>query len=68
MYVLCKKTRVNGYSDSLYNPVVSSNSLEEISDNIKKRVRDGCPMKDLLVFEEVTFDMDCSVKFEVKNT
>ena len=69
MYNLCK-LMINEYNNSiLRHPLVvvfRSDNLEEISSEIKKRVLDGCPARNLIVFEDVVFGMNCEVKYETK--
>lgn len=66
MYLLLKETRVNAFSQPVYLKEVKSESLEEIANEIIKRVSDGCPLYKLTVVEEVDFEMTCRVEYKNK--
>ena len=58
MYSLCK-LRTNEITGSIgghpFDVVKRSESIDEIFTEIKKRVRDGCPIKNLKIMEDVEY-------------
>lgn len=61
MYTLCKVEKVNGAE--MFAPLKSRLSLEELTDEVKKRVRDGCAVHRLRIFKDVEFEVVCGVKY-----
>lgn len=67
MYSLCKINTGICNGSVLGHPldvVYRSESLDQISAEIKKRVRDGCPANMLRVFKDVGFAVGLTVDFE----
>ena len=58
MYSLCK-LRTNEITGSIgghpFDVVKRSESIDEIFTEIKKRVRDGCPIKNLKIMQDVEY-------------
>ena len=58
MYSLCK-LRTNEITGSIgghpFDVVKQSESIDEIFTEIKKRVRDGCPIKNLKIMQDVEY-------------
>lgn len=59
MYVLLRYSM----SREFYYPLLRSDSLSEIADEIIKRVADGCPEKELSVYREINIEILKTVKF-----
>lgn len=67
MYNLCKidNSAHNGaVLGHPFNVVYTSDSLDKISVEIAKRIRDGCPVRTLKVFKDVNFATILTVDFE----
>ena len=62
MYVLCKRLNAPGFKEPV-SIVKRSESLDEITNEIKKRVADGCPVRDLSIFEEISYQLKMGVSF-----
>ena len=67
MYSLCK-INTGICNDSVLrhslNVVYTSDSLDQISAEIEKRVRDGCPANMLRVFKDVNFTVNYKVEYK----
>lgn len=59
-YILLKTNRGVGYNGT-YTPVNVSKRIEDIETDIKKRVKDGCPVNDLKIVQEVPFEFKCAI-------
>ena len=66
-YALLKRNKFNGYADDYWLEVLESDRLDKISSEIKKRVMDGCPLKNLRVVENVKFDITWNIEFNKEN-
>ena len=61
MFLLLKRIRYNG--EWVYTISAKSPGIYLITEEIKKRVKDGCPVRDLMVVEEMPFEFKCAVKY-----
>lgn len=43
--------------------VAESENVHDISKQIEKRIKDGCPLWSLKVVEEIPFEFKCAVKY-----
>ena len=66
-YALLKRSKFNGYADDYWLEVLESDRLDKISSEIKKRVTDGCPLKNLRVVKNTSFNVDWNVEFKKEN-
>lgn len=65
MYYLAKiETRAN--NDSLWghplNIVLQSEDLADITEDMKKRIRDGCPERSLRIFRDVPVELTMFIR------
>lgn len=60
MYLLLKCT---DNAAKKYQIVAQSENIHDISKQIEKRIKDGCPLWSLNVVEEVPFEFKCAVKY-----
>lgn len=65
MYYLAKlETHIN--NDSLwghpFNIVLRSEHLADITEDMKKRIRDGCPERSLKIFKDVPVELTMSIR------
>ena len=65
MYSLCK-LRTNEITGSIgghpFDVVKQSESIDDIFVEIEKRVRDGCPIKNLKIMQDVKFTMSVNLE------
>ena len=67
MYSLCKINNDVCNGSVLRHPlnvVYTSDSLDQISAEIEKRVRDGCPANMLRVYKDVNFAVNYKVEYK----
>ena len=65
MYNLCK-LRINEINGSVgghpFDVIKRSESIDEIFEEIKKRIRDGCPTDKLKIMQDIKFTMSVNLK------
>ena len=66
MYILLRSYYVSGYGE-MCKIVAKSESLDSISDDIKKRVKEGCATETLTVVKEIDFNLDFKVDYKEAN-
>lgn len=62
MYILSVKG-LHHFEEGVYKQVYASEDLSSIKEELKKRVLDGVPLKDLMVTKTVDFDFKCAIQF-----
>lgn len=60
-YILLKNIHQPGYKEA-YNPVFSSDDIEEVKANLKKRIFDGAPVHDFRIVQNILFEFKCAIK------
>lgn len=60
MYAIYKEQIPNGWG-VLYKCIYRNDNILSIKDEIKKRVLDGTPLRDLKIVEEVNFEFKSAV-------
>ena len=65
LYVLCKADTFGGVITQV--PLATKPSVKDLTDEIKKRVENGCPVGKLTVFKVIPFDIKMGVVFKEEN-
>lgn len=65
-YVLLRKIDVaNGYRDP-YSIILESDDIVKIEEEIKKRVKDGCPVSKFRIAQDIPFEFKCAIKLNAE--
>lgn len=63
MYILLKKHSPPGYKTG-YVPVAENEDIVVLSEQLKRLVKGGCPVDDLMIVKKVNFELKMGVRFE----
>lgn len=63
-YMLLKKLDQPGFGNKVYVIEKELESIEAVKEELKKRVKDGCPISKLRIARDIPFEFKCAIKLE----